>query len=251
MLEILPQVAFEFLLILTRIGAAFFIIPALGEKVIPRRVRVSLALVVSVAAFGFIAPMLPAMPDNPFHLTILLISEATIGIIIGGIARIAIGALHVTGTIIGFQGGLAAAQQFDPNQGSQGAMIASFLSLVGTLIVFAANLHHLLIASLINSYAVFDPGTSFAWQDFTQAGITAVANAFLMGVQLASPFIVYGLIYNVSLGLIARMMPQLPVFFVGLPLNVMIGFLILGLVMSTLMMWFAGYFEQQIRVLMP
>lgn len=243
--DILAEDAYGFLLVFTRIGAVLMFIPALGSKAIPARFRLTMALALSFITFLIMQDRLPAMPTQYLQLGVIVVIEVTKGILIAMVARFMLAALHVAGTIIGFQGGLAAAQQFDPNQGQQGATLSAFFTFLGVMIIFIWNLHHVMIEAMISSYILLPAAAPIVWADFAEVIANTLAGAFQLGVQLASPFIVYALVYNISLGLVARLMPQLPVFFVGMPINLFIGLFLLSLLVSAMMMWFAQYFEDQ------
>lgn len=249
--QILPAEAFGFLLVFTRIGAMMMVMPAFGEVGVPRRVRLILALTVSFLVYLAIRENLPPIPSSAFGLAGMLILEIVIGLLIGGAARLIAAALHVTGTIIGFQSGLAAAQQFDPTQGSQSALMANFLAVVGITMIFATDLHHLLIGAARGSYVFFPVGSTPMFGDFATMTAEIVASSFLLGVKMAAPFLAYGIIYNIGLGIVSRLMPQLPVFFVGIPLNVFLGFAILMMVISSMMLFYTSYFESRISLFLP
>jgi flagellar biosynthetic protein FliR len=87
--------------------------------------------------------------------------------------------------------------------------------------------------------------------DIAALATKAFASAFRIGIQLASPFIVFGLVFNVGLGLLARMMPQMQVYFVGMPLSILTGFLILIVVLATMMGTFLDYFGGVMHQLSP
>lgn len=247
-LDALPEAAFGFLLIFTRIGTMIMIMPAFGDTSISPRIRLGVALAISLVLYALIGDVLPSIPAGTLAIGAMLIGEAIIGIFVGGAARLVITALHVAGSVIAFQSGLAAAQSFDPSQGTQSALMSSFLTVLGVTLIFVADLHHLLIAAMHDSYALFPIGGDKSVGDFAAMATDTVASSFNLGVRLAAPFLVYGIVFNVGLGVIARLMPQLPVFFVALPVNVFMGFVILMFVLSTTMMWFLGYFEQQIML---
>ena len=182
------------------------------------------------------------MPAGPFALFVLLAHELLIGLIIGTVARIIMASVHTTGTVIAFQVGLAAAQSFDPNQGGQSALVATFMTVIAVTLVFVTETHHLMIEGMYFSYTRFPVGGELQVLDFAMLVTKMVSTAFELGVQLASPFMVYGLVYNVSLGLVARLMPQMPVFFVGMPLNIILGFLLLSLVIGSIMTVYTEHF---------
>lgn len=241
--EILPLQVFAFFLVFVRIGAALMFIPGFGEPFIPVRVRLSLALVLTIALGAAVAHTLPPLPDQPFQLLLVILGELLIGVLIGGAARMTMSALHVAGTVIAFLTSLGFALFLDPTQGTQGALIATFLNLLGLVLIFATNLHLVMIQALYDSYVLFTPGTLIPVGDFAELAIRLVNGAFRVGLQMAAPFIVYGLVFYISLGILARLMPQFQVFFIALPLQILVGLTILAVVLPALMMWFLNYYE--------
>lgn len=249
--DILPAEAFGFILILVRISAMVVLIPTVGEVQIPPRARIAFAIVLSLVIYPLERAGLPAMPGSVLALAGIVIGEVLIGAMVGAAARLLVSALHVAGTVIGFQSGLAAAQQFDPTQGAQSAIVAGFLTMFGTVILFAANMHHLVIAAMRGSYTMFPPAAVPNIGDFAMYVTQSVNAAFNLGIRLAAPVMVYAIVYNVGLGMIARLMPQLPVFFIGMPLNIFLGFFILMASMAAIGMVFISFFEDRILYLMP
>ncbi len=100
-----------------------------------------------------------------------------------------------------------------------------------------------MIQAMYDSYVLFAPGTTIPVGDFAELAIRLVSGAFRIGIQMAAPFIAYGLVFYVSLGILARLMPQFQVFFIALPLQIMIGLSVLAVVLPALMMWFLNYYE--------
>lgn len=240
----LPQVLFGFGLVFTRIGVMVMAMPILGETTIPVRVRFTLAFLIALSLYPVVAGGLPAIPANPFGLVTVLGAEVLIGVFIGGAAHLVMSTLHLAGSIIAFQGGLALAQGFDPTQGTQSAIMGTFLNLLGITLIFATGLHHVLLAAMVASFQQFPAGEFPAAGDFAALATDIIAAAFTLAVQIAAPFLVYGLIFYLGVGLLSRLMPQLQVFFIAMPLNIMLSFLILMLVIGTGMTWFLGHFEE-------
>ena len=239
-----PEQVFAFLLVFARVGSMLMLLPALGDTSIPPRVRLSLGLVISFIVFALVGSRLPAMPTGVFPMFGLLFGEIVIGLFIGGAARLLMSALHVAGTVIAYNTGLAAAQAFDPAQGTQSAIFSSFLTVLGVTLIFTTDLHHLMIAAMNDSYRVFPPGAAPDVNDFAAMAVRTVADSFRLGVQMASPFLVYGLIFNVGLGLVARLMPQLQIFFIAMPINILLGYGILILSLGAMMAWFLRHVEE-------
>jgi flagellar biosynthetic protein FliR len=165
--------------------------------------------------------------------------------------RLAISALQVAGSIVAQQMGLGFVMAIDPTQGQQGALVGNFLTLLGMTLLFATDLHHLLIAALHDSYRLFRPGEVPFSGDIASLTVHTVASAFRIGVQLSAPFIAFGLLFNFGLGVLSRLMPQMQVFFVGLPLSILMGFVVLILVVGTMMTVYLGYIDGVLHQLAP
>lgn len=244
----LPAEVFAFLLVFSRVGAMVMLMPALGETAIPQRIRLVMALAVSFLLYVVLRGSLPQMPSSPYLLAILIIFEILTGLLIGASIRLLLSALHVAGTIIAMQTGLALAQAFDPIQGAQSALMSTFMTLMAVVLIFTTNMHHMMISAMYDSYVLFPVGMDLHMSDFAEVVVDTVANSFLLGVQISAPFIVYGLIFNVGLGILARLMPQLQVFFIAMPLNIIAGFVILGMVIAAGMNWFLLNMESSLGV---
>ena len=205
--------------------------------------RLAFALALSLVLYPLLAGQLPALPSSVGPFALLIIGEATVGVFLGTLSRITIAALHTAGTIVAFQTSLAYAQTVDPNQGSQGALIAAFFNLIGLTAVFVSGMHYMLLAGVIDSYKLFPPGQALPLHDFATLAQTLVLQSFKVGLQIASPFIVYGIGFYVGLGILQRLMPQLQLFFIVLPLQMIFGFAMLFLVTSVGVLWFLHHFE--------
>jgi flagellar biosynthetic protein FliR len=181
----------------------------------------------------------------------MLAQEVFIGAVLGLTARLMISALQVAGFVVAQQLGLGFVTAVDPTQGQQGLLVGNFLSLLGITLVFAADLHHLVIAALNDSYTLFRPGEIPLLGDVAALTTQTIATAFRIGIQLSAPFLVFGLLFNLGLGVLSRLMPQMQVFFVGLPLSILLGLLILFITLGAMMGTFLDAFEGVLRQLAP
>jgi len=244
-LDLLPQMAFLLLLVFGRVGTMLMLAPALGEQTIPANLRLGFALIFSLVVFPLVSERMPPMPSSIPAMGIMLIREILVGLVLGGIARMIVMATQTAGAIIAFQSGLSAATANDPSQpGVQGAMIGNFLTLVAITLVFVTDLHYLVLAAILDSYTYFPPTGSIMLEDAMIAALAAFSGAFIVGVQMSAPFLVFGLVFNLGLGLMARLMMQLQVYFIAMPANVGIGFLLLMVLLSSMMMWYLSHFER-------
>ena len=250
-ISFLPALAAAFLLTFARVGTMVMLLPGIGELSVPSRVRLTIALVLT-------AILLPAHQKayaidlkalGPVML--LLFQELVIGAVLGLTARLAISALQVTGSVVAQQLGLGFVTAVDPTQNQQGLLVGNFLTVLGVTMVFATDLHHLVIAALNDSYTIFQPGELPLMGDAAQHVTRIIATAFRIGIQLSAPFLVFGLLFNFGLGLLSRLMPQMQVFFIGLPLSILLGLLLLLLVIGAMMGTFVDYLQGVLSELAP
>ncbi len=242
----LPQLSgliLTYLLVFSRTGSMMMLLPALGEGGIPARVRLVLALAVTVALAPVVQSAYPAQPPaDVMRLALLIAQEVTSGILIGGMSRIIMSSLQVAGYLIATQTGLAYAQTVDPTQHEQGAVIGNFFALLGAVLIFATDLHHVAIGAISGSYKMLPPGAALPTGDMAELTIRLVSASFVLGFQLAAPFLVFGFALYAALGILARLMPQLQVFFVAMPINIMFGFVLMALLLGSMMTLFLNFY---------
>ena len=131
------------------------LVPGFGEASVPRTIRLALAVALTAVVAPGVAAQLPALPGSPVELLMVMAGEAVVGLLIGAAARLTMSGLQVAGTVIAFQSALGYAQTVDPSQGTQGAVVSAFFGLLGIVLIFASNLHHLIIRALFDSYTLF------------------------------------------------------------------------------------------------
>ena len=250
-ISFLPALAAAFLLTFARVGAMIMLLPGIGEMTVPSRVRLTMALVLT-------AILLPAHQSayaidlkaiGPVLL--MLFQELLVGAVLGLTARLAISSLQVAGSVVAQQLGLGFVTAIDPTQNQQGLLVGNFLTVLGVTLIFATDLHYLVIAALNDSYTIFAPGEIPLVGDVAQHLTGVIATAFRIGIQLSAPFLVFGLLFNLGLGVLSRLMPQMQVFFIGLPLSILLGLLLLMLVIGAMMGTFTGYLEGVLSELAP
>jgi flagellar biosynthetic protein FliR len=247
----LPAIAAAFMLSFARIGTMVMLLPGLGELTVPTRVRLTLALVLTAVIMPLHRSAYQVDLRDFLPVVQLLFQELLIGAVLGLLSRLTLSALQVAGMVVAQQMGLGFVTAVDPTQGQQGMLVGNFLAVLGITMIFATDLHHLVIAALNDSYIIFRPGEIPLLGDVANALTTTVAGAFRIGVQIAAPFLVFGLLFNMGLGILAKLMPQMQVFFVGMPLTILIGFLILIMVVGAMMMTFLDYAGGVLHLLAP
>ena len=234
---------FAFLLVLVRVSAAFMLLPGIGDVYVSPRIRLLFALTVTLVVLPTLLDTLPAVPETILALAVLLVGEILIGLFIGVIARALLTALEVAGTVASMTTSLANAQVFNPAAAVQGSLVSGFFLVAALVLIFATDLHHLLLMAVIGSYRLFPPGEMPPINDMAQVVATLVADGFTVGVQLAAPFLVVALVVYTAMGLMSRLMPQMMIFFVALPAQIITGIGVLLVVFSSVMLVWLEYFQ--------
>jgi flagellar biosynthetic protein FliR len=242
-ISFLPALGAAFILAFGRIGGMVMLLPGFGEANLPARVRLTIALVLTAVLLPLHRQAYAVNLNSLAPVIVEMVEEVVVGLVIGMSARLAISALQIAGSVVAQQLGLGFVTSIDPTQGQQGALVGNFLTVLGVTLIFATDMHHLVIAAMNDSYAVFKPGELPLAGDVAKHMTQVVAASFRIGVQLAAPFIVFGLLFNLGLGVLSRLMPQMQVFFIGLPLSILLGLLLLVAVLGAMMGTFTDFLQ--------
>lgn len=228
---------FPYLLVLSRVMGAILMIPGLGSQYINTPVRILFAMAISAVMAPLLMGSMPAAPHDPVMFFSYVIIESLIGIFIGTMGRMLLSALELAGTIIGFQSGLMNAFVLNPVDGHQSPLPATYLSVMVLALIFVADIHHVALQAVFDSYRLFSPGQFASYDsitnDFMQSIVTIISEAFILGTQIAAPIIILSMLFFVGMGLLNRLMPQLQVFFLAQPFQIFIGFMILSMIVSS------------------
>lgn len=241
--QFLVSELFAFLLIFCRLGTAMMLLPGFGEAYVAVRIRLMLALMFSMVMTAAM-PSMPPPPATVAGLAGMIIAEIAVGIFMGGLSRMMIAAIHMASMIIAYQSSLASALTQDITQiQSQGTSLGNLLGVTALVMLFATNLHHVMLQGLADSYSLFTPGQFPPVNDFAQHASRMINGAFFMAMQLAAPHIVIGLIVYFASGIIARLMPNIQIFFIIMAPQILLSFIILMLSISAIMIWYMEYFK--------
>jgi flagellar biosynthetic protein FliR len=234
----LVAAAFSAFLVFARVGAMIMLLPGLGEPGVPPRARLGLALLISMALAPGLAPMFPSMPSEPIPLAGLIITEVLIGLAFGAALRMTLAAISVAGQVIAMQTGLAMAMAFDPSQGQQGTLLSAFLNITAIAFLFATGLHQVFLAGVRGVFMLVPPGSELMLGDFAELGLSTFARTFMVGMQIAAPLIVFGLVFYMTMGVLSRLMPQAQIFFIAMPSTILLGLTILAATLGAgLIVW--------------
>lgn len=230
-------------LVFCRVGAALMLLPGFGDSYVPVRIRLGLAIVLSLVLLPAVGPLLPAGIGEDAASVGLIVTELGIGLFFGMVSRITLSALNTAGSIIALQTGLSSAMDYDVTAGQQGVTLGAFLGALGLVLVFATETHHLLLRGLLESYRMFEPGKLSPLGDFSDMAARLVARSFSIALALSAPFLLVGTIVSVGMGLMARLMPAVQVFFVLQPVQIALGLAAFGLTLSAGMDWFLDQYQ--------
>jgi flagellar biosynthetic protein FliR len=235
----LPLQASAFLILFARVGAMLMLLPMFSDEAVPGRIRLLIAFALSVGLWGMLsATVLPAAEDQN-ALTGILLIELAVGLALGTIVRLMFHAVGMAASIASTQIGLSSALVFDPALGGQTPVLTKLVVLAATLVCFSLGLHHLWIGALMRSYVLFPVGVVPNLGDFAALAIATIGKSTSLAVSLAAPLLVYGIVFNVALGLSARLAPTIQVFFIAQPLNILLGLALFGIILGTMINTFA------------
>jgi flagellar biosynthetic protein FliR len=241
---------YSFMLVFVRVGTAMMIMPGIGDGLVPGRVRLLFALALSAIMTPLIAPSLPEFSNAGPAFLALLAGEFVMGAFIGTVARIFMAALDTAGMLISMHMGLANAQIFNPAFATQGSIMGAFMSISGALLLFATNMHHLVLEALMDSYTRFPPGSiGIAMAgDMADTIAVSVTQAFAIGFHFGMPFMLVTMMVYAAMGVLSRLMPQLQVFMLMMPVQIMVGLLMFTLVASAGMLYWLGAYQNAINL---
>jgi flagellar biosynthetic protein FliR len=224
------------------------LIPGIGEGFIPPRIRLSLALAMALMLFPVLGASVPPIPAAMSGIAGAVIKETLIGLMIGAILRLFMSSLATAGEVVSIQTTLSFAQTTNPALGQPTATLATFLGLLGIVLIMTTNLHHLFIGAIVKSYTLFPFAKPVMVGDAAQLAIQTVSKSFALGLQLSAPVMAFAFIFNIATGLVGRVMPQFQVFFVATPLNVLLGLSVFALSLGVIGMVWVDRYHDLLRV---
>ena len=241
-----PEMVLATFLLFCRIGACMLVIPGFSSDRVAMRIR----LLMSVAATFAMAPMLlpimrQAMPDMELATTVRLIAgELYIGLLIGLMGRAFLAALETIGTLMSMAMGLNNIPGVPVAGGESMPPVASLLSVAATAMIFITDQHQEVFRGLAQSYTRLPPGLTMAPLDGLEQFAGQLSTAFWLALRVGSPFIVYSVVVNFAIGITNRLTPQIPVYFISMPLIIIGGLYFLFVVISDFLRIFLdGYFS--------
>lgn len=247
MQEIVSLEIYKYMLIFMRLGSAIMLMPGFSSSYINMRYRLSIALASCLVLLPFLSESLPPpAPDFLDNIKTCSI-EIIYGIFLGMVMQFLFSALNLAGNFAGTAIGFSNAQVFNPSSQTQSLVLESFFSIIALTIIFVSDLHHIMISAVIDSYNLFPAGSPLPTGDFADFLSQTLNTCFITGFKLASPFIAFTIIFYVGMGLISRLMPQLNIFFLSLPLQIYLGLGLLFITLPAIIFWFINYYEDNLH----
>ena len=242
---LLQDHAAVFLLMLTRCSGIFLIAPFFGSLNIPIMVRAATAFMFAVVLFPVVDGLGPVdAPTSVLMYTVAVLKELFIGWLIGFVAYVCFSAIHMAGKVMDIQVGFAVVNVMDPTSGQLIPLIGSFLYNLGIIVFLVTNGHHMIITALAESFRVVPLLTMQPNLSLTMIMVNFTNGIFVTGMKIAMPVTFAILLVNVALGILARTMPQMNIFVVGIPLQLMVGVSILAMLLPFYVMFLGGMFDE-------
>lgn len=229
-----------FLAVLGRVAGAVFASPFFRRGQVPVLIRTALCLVLSL----FLSPLV--MTDGlrlDLVFPLRLAYEVLVGMFIGYLFTLVVSGVTMAGGLMDFEMGFGLAHVFDPTMGAFSSLLARFYTLLAVLIFFLAGGHHLLVVSVLASYRVFPAGSLELPSMLSTAAARTAAEVFVVAVKVAAPVVGALFVADVVFGLVARSVPQLNVFVLGIPLKVLLGLLAVAVTMPASVVFLRRLFE--------
>lgn len=239
-----PEFILASFLIFVRVASVIGSAPFFGSQMFPVQVKLFLALITTVMLYPIIPIQDAVISPNitGLELVIAIIKEMLVGITMGLIGQIIFGGVQLGGQFVSIQIGLAFANIVDPLTQTQNALVSQLLVLFGTVLFLAIGGEKIYLQAMVHSFSVVPIGTG-QFAEATPVFIDMAGQLFIIGVQIASPFIIVLFLMDLSFAIFARIMPQANIFFIALPLKVLIGLTMLLVVMPNIPVAFDHFFQ--------
>jgi flagellar biosynthesis protein FliR len=226
-----------FALILARVGAAMALLPGVGEAVAPAIVRIGLALSITILLMPELQPMIPPVPAAGLSLGLMVASEVITGLWFGWVARMIVLALPIGAQFIGYLIGLSSILQPDPELGAQSGALGKLFEIAAPVVLLVTGLYRLPLTALNGLFQLIPPGHILPPAESAEVAVRAIGTGFSLALQLASPFVVIAIAWHVAMGLVARIVSRMQIYFVSMPGQIVLGLALL--IVTTSAMTFA------------
>lgn len=235
-------------LIFLRLASLVMLLPGIGDQAVPPRLRLGFAFMLALVVTPVVRDTLPLMPAALGPMVGQVLHEVIIGLMLGTLMRTLLFTLVTTGEILSLQTTLSFAQTANPAQAQPSTSLGTFMAMLGLVLIYATNLHHLFIRGMVDSFHVFPAAKPVMIGDAITLLTRTVTESLALALQMSAPVIVFSLVFNIAVGFVGRMMPAFPVFFAATPLSVLLGLSLMALGLGASGMVFIEHYQDMLAV---
>ncbi|MFZ5632056.1 MAG: flagellar biosynthetic protein FliR [Bacillota bacterium] len=241
------ELAVTFLLIFARIGSFMVAAPIFGGPNTPGPVKAGMAFIVSMIMLPLVSAPQHEITGGLLGFSLALVREIGVGLLTGFICHIILQILNIIGQIFDLHIGFLMSSYFDPVMGGQITLTAKFLYLLGIVLFFTLDGHHMLLLGMAKSFEIVPLDTAVFSGGGMMVLIKTFARMITVAVQVSAPVIAVMIIIDVCLGLLGRTAPQMNIFMLGFPVKIGAGILTMAVAVPLLGVVFQSLFRMMER----
>lgn len=241
-----------FLLVNFRLSGLLLSAPILSRKTIPTPVKVGFGIMLAILLLPVVMqrplPLAPSLAD----ITVIGLKEFLVGVSLGLVLKLLFYAAEMAGSFVGFQSGLSVANVIDPSTQAEVNLLGAFWFLVASIVFLALDGHHIVISGLADSYAVIPLGKAAFGAGAADLWLRLSGAVFTMALKLAAPILLTVFLVDVALGVLARTIPQMNIFVIGIPVKIAVAMLMMGVslpVFAWALSRMSGFLDTQMHTL--
>lgn len=242
-----------FLLILVRISGIFMMAPVYGSRNVAGRVKACLALIITYIIFPLLFNPNTVIPDHFLSYFFMVLGELLIGLILGFVSSLIFSAIQMAGQLLDMQIGFGVINLIDPLSGQQAPLVGNFKYILALILFLVMNGHHVLLSAVFASFKLIPVTGMLVDAAITQFIIDIIGNMFILALKITLPILMALLLTDMALGILARTMPQMNIFVVGVPGKIIVGIFVLSIALPFyiffLEMAFDGMYKNVFRIL--
>lgn len=236
-------------IIMTRVGPLLFFLPVFGSRSVPDPIKILFTVMVSLTLVPVVRVSPTDLPTSAFGYAVFAASEVVFAGTLALFARFIFAAVETAGQMVGVQMGLGVAATMDPEFGGQVSLVGQFWGVTTILIFLSIDGHHLFFRALTESFNWVRPGHLHITQATYEGMMQGAAYMFVLSVKIMAPACAALFFSHVAMGIIAKTVPQIPILIVGLPLNIAIGLVFMGLSLTFFVPLLITHFDNLSRLL--
>ena len=228
-----------FMLVFARISMVIAVIPIFGSTNVPIPIKIGLSLFVSLITYAIIDPSMIPLELSVAELMIIILKEGLVGLLFGFVTGIMFFSIQFAGHFISLQMGFSMVQIIVPQSQERIPIIGQFYFILTILIFLLINGHHLVLSSLGESFNLVPIGSGMINGELTESLIFLGGKVFILSMKISGPILATLYLTDVMMGIIARTVPQMNIFFVSLPLKISLGMILIIVTLSSFP-WLVG-----------